>query len=63
MWSFTVGEGSIRQAPWPAFDESILRADRLEIVVQVNGRLRGKILADRDCSEEDARKLALGTSR
>ena len=48
----------ILQAPWPAVDEEALRRDTLEYVIQVNGKVRGKILvpavADRQAVERAA---------
>ena len=43
---------------WPSFDESKCADDTVEIAVQVNGKLRGRISVPADISEEDAISLA-----
>jgi leucyl-tRNA synthetase len=44
---------SLAFAPWPAFDETLVASDTLEIAVQVNGKLRGSIVVPAD-AERDA---------
>jgi leucyl-tRNA synthetase len=47
-----LGHGtSIFEGRWPTWDESLVVEDRLEIVVQVNGKTRGKIEVERDAPE------------
>jgi leucyl-tRNA synthetase len=40
-------------ASWPAFDEGLAREDEVEIPVQVNGRLRGRVKVAAGTVEED----------
>ncbi len=51
---------SIHLEIWPEFDEKLALGERVTLIVQVDGKLRGKIEAERGISEEDAKKLALG---
>jgi leucyl-tRNA synthetase len=44
---------------WPEFDEAALALDMIELVVQVNGKLRGRIAAPADASKDDIEKLAI----
>jgi leucyl-tRNA synthetase len=44
---------------WPGFDESALVQDRIEIVVQVNGKLRGRISVAANASRDEIAELAL----
>jgi leucyl-tRNA synthetase len=44
---------------WPAVDESALARDTLEVVVQVNGRLRGRVSVPADAGEAEVRAAAL----
>lgn len=44
--------------PWPKYDESKLILDEIEYIVQVNGKLRDKILFNKDASEEEILELA-----
>ena len=46
------------ESKWPTYDESKLVEDTYEMVVQVNGKVRGKITVSTDASDEDMKKLA-----
>ena len=50
---------SILAAPWPEADAAALVQDEIELVVQVNGKLRGKITVPADATQEQIRPLAL----
>ena len=52
-------ETSIAYAPWPTYDETKLIDDEVEIVVQVNGKLRGKFKAAKDSDEEVIKATAM----
>jgi leucyl-tRNA synthetase len=43
---------------WPSYDESILVEDEIELVVQVNGKVRAKITVAADASQADAEAAA-----
>ena len=49
----------IIQAPWPQLDENALARDEIDIVVQVNGKVRAKISVAADASKEAIEKTAL----
>ncbi len=51
--------GTITAAAWPAVDESALAQSSIELVVQVNGKVRAKISAAADASKEQLEQLAL----
>jgi len=59
LWNRTGHEGSISYVPWPTYDEKELVEDELEIVLQVNGKVRGKAVIARGTSREDLEKIAL----
>ena len=40
LWERLGGEGELYDAPWPVYDEGALKRDEIELVVQVNGKLR-----------------------
>ena len=44
--------------PWPAFNADLAREDEVEIVVQVSGRVRGKVKVAAGTGEEEIVKLA-----
>jgi leucyl-tRNA synthetase len=43
LWHALGHAGTLAYEPWPAYDETLLREDTIEIPVQVNGKLRGKV--------------------
>ena len=56
---FKAALGEIMDAPWPKVDEAALVQDEVQIVVQVNGKLRGQISVRADASRETIEALAL----
>jgi len=59
LWSRLGHEETITYQPWPTFDESLLVDDEVEIVVQVNGKVRAKIDVPKDVSKEEMEEIAL----
>ncbi len=60
LWEMLGGSGMLLYTAWPQYDESALERDEIEIVVQVNGKLRGRfrVPAKADKSEVEALALA-----
>jgi leucyl-tRNA synthetase len=48
---------------WPIADPELARSEELEIPIQVNGKLRSRVIAAPDASEEDLRTAALADER
>ncbi|EOD8139268.1 leucine--tRNA ligase [Staphylococcus aureus] len=59
LWSKLGHKESITYQPWPTYDEALLVDDEVEIVVQVNGKLRAKIKIAKDTSKEEMQEIAL----
>ncbi|MGF1528612.1 MAG: class I tRNA ligase family protein, partial [Candidatus Competibacterales bacterium] len=59
LWRALAFGPDILEAPWPQVDEAALTRDTLELVVQVNGKVRGKIQVASDASQETIRATAL----
>ncbi len=59
LWEHLGHAPSIIQQPWPQFAPDLVRAETIEFVVQVNGKVRDRFEAPADISEEEARKTAL----
>jgi leucyl-tRNA synthetase len=58
-WERVGKEGSVHDATWPAFDEELARADEIEVVVQVNGKVRGRMRVTPGLSRDEAVDSAL----
>jgi leucyl-tRNA synthetase len=63
LHSWMGGTGSIYDAGWPEWDESALVQSEIELVLQVNGKVRGKINVPADADEEQLRTWALNNER
>jgi leucyl-tRNA synthetase len=59
LWVVLGQTGSIFSARWPAFDERLAAAGDVEVVVQVNGKVRGRVTVPRGTSEAQVVELAL----
>ena len=59
MWERLGHAKGLVDQPWPTADAAIAREDELELAVQVNGKVRGRITVAREAAEEEIRRLAL----
>lgn len=58
LWSILGHEGTITYQPWPSYDAELLEGDVVEIVVQVNGKVRAKLEIPKNASEEEMEQFA-----
>ncbi len=56
---FATKHGDLMDAAWPAVDENALKQDEIEIVVQVNGKLRGRITVPATADQAAVQAIAL----
>lgn len=64
LWREVLGhDGSVHREPWVGFDEALAAADEIEIVVQVNGKVRGKVTVAADADEATVREAALAVPK
>lgn len=59
LWQQLGHDTQLDFEPWPQWDDAMIVTDSITIIVQVNGKLRAKLVVATDASEEDIRKLAL----
>jgi leucyl-tRNA synthetase len=59
LWGELGFAGDIGDAPWPSVDSAALETDEIELVLQVNGKLRGHVRAPKAAGREQIEKLAL----
>ena len=63
MWA-AIGESySVHEQAWPGYDEGLIKAEEITLIVQVNGKLRDRIEAPADIEEELAKELALSSEK
>lgn len=59
LWEKLGHVETLSYEPWPTYDETKLILDEKEVVVQVNGKLRGKFVVDSDASDDMLKEMAL----
>lgn len=63
LWSRLGHEGTITFEPFPSFDEKYLVDDEIELPVQVNGKVKSRVLVAADISQDDAVAAALADEK
>jgi len=59
LWHALGHPEAVIDTRWPSVDETALKRDQLDLVVQVNGKLRGKVVVPAEAAEDHVRELAL----
>jgi leucyl-tRNA synthetase len=59
LWEMTGHAGGIGRTSWPSFDEAVARAEEIVVVVQVNGRVRGRLTVAAETPESELRERAM----
>ncbi|MQY72772.1 MAG: leucine--tRNA ligase, partial [Dehalococcoidia bacterium] len=59
LWQQTGHDYSIHNQSWPQWDQELARDEEITLVVQVNGKLRGRVPVATSITESEARQLAL----
>ena len=54
---------SVHTQSWPTFDPALAKEDLVELVIQVNGKVRDRLTVRRDLPEAEARELAMASDR
>ena len=58
LWSILGHEGTITYQPWPSYDAELLEGNVVEIVIQVNGKVRGKLEIPKNATKEEMEQFA-----
>ena len=59
MYTTLTGKECIANETWPTYDENQLKKSEIEVIAQVNGKLRGRFSVPTDADEETIRQAAL----
>jgi leucyl-tRNA synthetase len=59
LWENLKSPGDITEQPWPSYDERFLVEDEVEVVIQVNGKLRDRMMMSTCATEEEMKTAAL----
>jgi leucyl-tRNA synthetase len=60
LWQITGHEYSVHQQPWPDYDRALSAAEEFELVVQVNGKVRDRLMLPVGVDEDRVRQTVLG---
>jgi len=63
LWARTGHSYTIHNQPWPEYDHELAKEEEITLVIQVNGKLRDKLLVPATISEAEAKELALSRER
>ena len=64
LWHSVIDENSsVHDQSWPEYDEAALKVDNVEIVLQINGKVRGRLVVPSEASKEELEKVALADER
>jgi leucyl-tRNA synthetase len=63
LWRLTGYESNLADAPWPTYDHEVAAEEEITIVVQVNGKVRSRVVVPADEDEETIKSLASGDEK
>ncbi len=63
LWESFGHSKSLSNSRWPEFDVELTREEEIEVAVQVNGKLRSRIFASPEASDDDLRSAALSDEK
>jgi leucyl-tRNA synthetase len=62
LWEIN-GYGNILNEEWPKYDKELIKKDKIEIVIQVDGKVRDRLEMDVDSSEEKVKEVSQESER
>ncbi len=62
IWEMFGNDGSVFDESWPVFDEKALVKDEVEIAIQINGKIKERIMIPSDANDEEIKALSLATA-
>lgn len=63
LWEALGHEKTLAYEPWPVYEEALTKASEVEIPLQINGKLRSKIVVPADCNQADLEHAARNHDR
>ena len=63
LWERLGEKGNLLKAPWPKYDAALAKEEELEIPVQVNGKLRSRVVVSADATEDTILERALADEK
>jgi len=63
LWEMVGERSNLLKAPWPKYDAALAAEDEIEIPVQINGKLRSKVVVSASAPDEEAKQAALADEK
>ncbi len=63
LWEMLGETSDLLRAPWPQYDPALAKEEEVEIAIQVNGKIRSRIVVPADAADDQVRELALGDEK
>ncbi|MBZ5547638.1 MAG: leucine--tRNA ligase [Acidobacteriia bacterium] len=63
LWEMIGERGNLLKAPWPKYDAALAAEDEIEIPVQINGKLRSKVVVPAAATEDQVKQSALADEK
>jgi leucyl-tRNA synthetase len=63
LWEILGHTGGLVKQAWPAYSEELAREEQIEVIIQINGRVRGKILVEAGLGDDELGERALNDER
>jgi len=63
LWEMLGETADLLRAPWPQYDPALAKEEEVEIAIQVNGKIRSRIVVSADATEDEVRELALADEK
>ena len=63
LWEMLGEKGNLLKAPWPKYDAALAKEEEIEIPVQINGKVRSRVVVPADATEETVVERALADEK
>ncbi|NYE57222.1 leucine--tRNA ligase [Carboxydothermus ferrireducens] len=63
LWEALGNKQSVHLEKWPEYDEEALITEEVEIVIQVNGKVKDRVMVPRNVAEDELKEIALNTPK
>jgi leucyl-tRNA synthetase len=63
LWEMLGEKGNLHKAPWPKYDAALAKEEEIEIPVQINGKLRSRVVVSADATENTVLERALADEK
>jgi leucyl-tRNA synthetase len=63
LWEMIGEKGNLLKAPWPKYDAALAAEEEIEIPVQINGKLRSKVVVPASATDDEVKEAALANEK